>query len=88
MRWWRIQVWNMRIYPLNTTAIVAKALDDRYPLPLYEYLWVGGGERGSGPKGADDLCFFGKCDYKRYGFRGWDVDLEARILALSWSKGL
>ena len=31
--------------------IVAKALDgQRYPLPLYEYLWVGGG-----PEEADDL---------------------------------
>ena len=37
---------------------------------------------------ADDLCFFGKCDYKRYGFRGRDMDLEARISALSWDFGL
>ena len=76
---------------LEAIKIVAKALDgQRYPMPLYEYLWVGGGERGSasGPKEADDLCFFGKCDYKRYGFRGWDMDLEARILALSLSMGL
>ena len=37
--------------------IVAKALDgQRYPLPLCEYMWVCDGERGSGPKGADDLC--------------------------------
>ena len=37
--------------------IVAKALDgQRYPLPLCEYMWVYEGERGSGPKGADDLC--------------------------------
>ena len=36
--------------------IVAKALDgQRYPLPLCEYMCVG--ERGSGPEGADDLCF-------------------------------
>jgi len=38
--------------------IVAKALDgQRYPLPLCEYMWVCDGERGSGPEGADDLCF-------------------------------
>ena len=38
--------------------IVAKALDgQRYPLPLCEYIWVYDGERGSGPEGADDLCF-------------------------------
>ena len=36
---------------------VAKALDgQRYLLPLCEYKWVCDGERGSGPKGADDLC--------------------------------
>ena len=36
--------------------IVAKALDgQRYPLPLCEYILCDG-ERGSGPKGADDLC--------------------------------
>ena len=38
-------------------SIVAKALDgQRYPLPLYEYVLVCDGERGSGPKGADDQC--------------------------------
>ena len=38
--------------------IVAKTLDgQRYPLPLCEYMWVCVGERGSGPNGADDLCF-------------------------------
>ena len=37
--------------------IVAKALDgQRYPLPLCEYMRVHDGERGSGPKGANDLC--------------------------------
>ena len=37
--------------------IVAKALDgQRYPLPLCEHMWVSDGERGSGPKGANDLC--------------------------------
>ena len=68
--------------------IVGKALDgQQYPLPLCEYMWMCDGERGSSPEGADDLCFFGKCHYERYGFRGRDMDLEARILALSWSKG-
>ena len=28
---------------------------------------VRGVERGKDPKGADDLCFFGKCDYKGMG---------------------
>ena len=38
-------------------VIVAKTLDgQRYPLPLCVYMWVCDGERGSGPKGADDLC--------------------------------
>ena len=37
--------------------IVAKALDgQRYPLPLCEYMLMCDGERGSGPKGANDLC--------------------------------
>ena len=38
--------------------IVAKASDgQRYPLPLSLCLVVCDGERGSGPKGADDVCF-------------------------------
>ena len=37
--------------------IVAKALDgQRYLLPLCEYMLMCDGERGSGPKGANDLC--------------------------------
>ena len=37
--------------------IVAKALDgQQYLLPLCEYVLMCDGERGSGPKGADDLC--------------------------------
>ena len=41
----------------NKNCIVAKALDgQRYPLPPYEFMWMCGGKRGSGPKGADDLC--------------------------------
>ena len=41
----------------TTTTIVAKALDgQRYPLPQCECMWMSEGERGSGPKGADDLC--------------------------------
>ena len=37
--------------------IVAKALDgQRYPLPLFEYMWVCDGERGRDPEGDDDLC--------------------------------
>ena len=41
-----------------TQVLVAKALDgQRYPLPLCECMWVCDGERGSGPKAADDLCF-------------------------------
>ena len=36
--------------------IVAKALDgQRYPLPLCEYVMCDS-KRGSGPKGANDLC--------------------------------
>ena len=38
--------------------IVAKALDgQRYPLPPSECIRICEGERGSGPKGADNLCF-------------------------------
>ena len=37
--------------------IVAKALGgQRYPLPLCVYILMCDGERGSGPKGANDLC--------------------------------
>ena len=40
-------------------VIVAKASDgQRYPLPLSECLVVCDGERGSGPKGADDVYIY------------------------------
>ena len=36
--------------------IVAKVLEgQRYPSPLCEYKWMCDSERGSGPKGANDL---------------------------------
>ena len=38
--------------------------------PYMSIFVVGGGERVSGHKRADDLRFVGKCDYKRYGFKG------------------
>ena len=42
---------------MSKAKIVAKALDgQRYPLPPCECMWMCEGERGSGPKGADDLC--------------------------------
>ena len=56
--------------------IVAKALDgQRYPLPLCECMWVRGGERGSGPEGANDLCSFylGLKD----GIRAWRLELRS-----------
>ena len=54
--------------------IVAKALDgQRYLLPLFEYVIMCEGERGSGPKGADDLCL---------------VSFEALRLNLSINNGI
>ena len=56
-----MDLWTTTTTKKKKMEIVAKALDgQRYPLPLCEYMWVCDGERGSGPKGADDLCFFGK----------------------------
>ena len=58
----------------RTRRIVAKASDgQRYPLPLCKYMWVCDGERGSGPKGADDLC---------------SVSFEALGLNLSINNGI
>ena len=54
--------------------IVAKASDgQRYPLPLFEYMWVCGGKRGSGPEGADDLCLV------RFEALGLNLSLKAVI---------
>ena len=48
---------HVRLEMTNKRVIVAKALDgQRYPLPLCEHMLMCDGERGSGPKGADDLC--------------------------------
>ena len=45
---------------MTINKIVAKALDgQRYLLLLCEFMWVYGGERGTGPEGANDLCFVG-----------------------------
>ena len=50
-------VYSRKISSISARTIVAKALDgQRYPLPLYEYMLMCDGERGSGPEGADDLC--------------------------------
>ena len=47
--------------------IVAKALDgQRYPLPLCEHMFICDGERGSGSKGANDLCLQGVSRVLRY----------------------
>ena len=52
----------MSLSYLASKMIVAKALDgQRFPLPLCECMWMCDGERGSGPEGANDLCFSGKC---------------------------
>ena len=51
-----IKFWTIQSV-LRKRKIVAKALDgQRYPLPLYECMWLCEGERGSGPEGAVDLC--------------------------------
>ena len=58
----------------HTNKIVARALDGhRYLLPLCEWLWEWGGQRGSGPEGADDLC----CFYLslKAGIRAWRLEL-------------
>ena len=56
------------------SGIVAKALDgQQYLLPLCESMWICDGERGSGPKRADDLC---------------SVSLEALCLDLSLEAGI
>ena len=70
--------------------IVAKALDgQRYPLPLCEYVMMCDGERGSGPEGADDLCYFylsleaGIGAFKLgFALRGRDLSLLALIPSL------
>ena len=55
-------------------SILAKTLGgQRYPLPPYEFMWMCGGKRGSGPEGADDLCL------ASLKFHGWDLSLEAGI---------
>ena len=53
--------------------IVAKALDgQRYPLPLHVCVCECEGERGSGPKGADDLCLVSLEALSRdFSFNSW-----------------
>ena len=54
--------------------IVTKALDgQRYPLTLHDYLWMCEEVRGSGPKGANNLCL------ESFERRGHNISLEAVI---------
>ena len=56
------------------SLIVAKALDgQRYLLPPCEFMWMCGGNRGSGPEAAADL---GLASLE---LQGWDLILKAEI---------
>ena len=79
---WRLgfetQGWDLNLeggtYVGGGKGLVAKALDgQRYLLPLCEFMWMCGGERGSGPEGANDLCL---------------VSFEALGLNLSINNGI
>ena len=50
--------------------------------PKFVYIWSGG-ERGSGPEGANDLCW-ARIWALRLGYKtpGWNLSFEAKILAL------